>query len=88
MVRGREWSKSDDEALDQCLWWQKRETEHDTLLSLGLVIRVLFGKCRDDSEQWAIWAGADWTWPLRFICPGCGAHWINADRWEEWPVNP
>ena len=75
-----------DEALDQILWWIGRENEKDTLVSLGLNVRVLFGPCKNDNkEQWATWSGEDWNWPGRFICPGCGNHWVVAERYEDWP---
>ena len=76
-----------DEALDQILWWKRREGDSDTLVTLGLLVRVLFANCeKAGGLQWAQWAGDDWTWPNRFICPGCGNHWLIADRYEEWPV--
>ena len=60
-----------------------------TLVSLGLAVRVLFAKCgnvgEDGKEQWSVWSGDDWRWPITFKCPHCGNHWLTADRYEEWP---
>ena len=75
-----------DEALDLILWWHRREESADTLVSLGLVVRILFGKCKEGGEElWSAWSGGDWSWPIRFLCPDHGNHWITSERYEDWP---
>ena len=76
-----------DEWLEQILWWKARELERDTLVSLGLQVRVIFGKCaRDMGEQWSLWAGS-LEWPPQFLCFACGNHRVTAERYEEWPFD-